>query len=104
MPDRRGPAATPSSGRPVAPHHHGEAETGGGVVSGHGRFCYGDDDAQYVDTHPGHFFFIPPFTPHVEADMSTTEELVLLLARTPDTIVENLPDVDDAAFADCRRA
>jgi hypothetical protein len=41
--------------------------------------------------------------PHVEANMSTTEELVWLTARTPDNIVVNLPDVDDSTLAGYRR-
>ena len=86
------------------PHHHGEAETGGYVLSGHGRFYYGENFTQYMDIHAGDFFFIPPFLEHVEANMSVTEQLVLLITRTPDNIVENLPDVDDAMFEGYRRA
>jgi len=78
------------------PHHHGEAETGGYVLKGHGRIYYGDDYAEFIDMAEGDFVFVPPFMPHVEVNMSTTEELVWLTARTPDNIVVNLPDVDDS--------
>ncbi|SHF76628.1 Uncharacterized protein, RmlC-like cupin domain [Kaistia soli DSM 19436] len=78
------------------PHHHGEAETGGYVLKGHGRIYYGDNYAEFVDMTDGDFVFVPPFMPHVEVNMSTTEELVWLTTRTPDNIVVNLPDVDDA--------
>ncbi|MBB3931962.1 putative RmlC-like cupin family protein [Kaistia hirudinis] len=80
------------------PHHHGEAETGGYVLKGHGRIYYGDDYAEFIDMTEGDFVFVPPFMPHVEVNMSTTEELVWLTTRTPDNIVVNLPDVDDASL------
>ena len=41
--------------------------------------------------------------PHVEANMSVTEELVWLTTRTPDNIVVNLDDVDDSTLAGFRR-
>jgi len=80
------------------PHHHGEAETGGYVLKGHGRIYYGDDYAEFIDMTEGDFVFVPPFMPHVEVNMSTTEELVWLTTRTPDNIVVNLPDVDDSTL------
>jgi hypothetical protein len=36
--------------------------------------------------------------------MSVTEELVWLTARTPDNLVVDLPDVDDATLEGFRRA
>ena len=36
--------------------------------------------------------------------MSTTEDLVWLTSRTPDNIVVNLDDVDDASLEGYRRA
>lgn len=86
------------------PHHHGEAETGGFVHKGHGRIYFGENYSEYVDMFEGDFVFVPPFMPHVEVNMSTTEELVWLTTRTPDNIVVNLPDVDDATLAGYRRA
>lgn len=86
------------------PHHHGEAETGGFVHKGHGRIYFGENYSEYVDMLEGDFVFVPPFMPHVEVNMSTTEELIWLTTRTPDNIVVNLPDVDDSALAGYRRA
>ncbi|WP_430296907.1 cupin domain-containing protein [Sinomonas sp. B1-1] len=86
------------------PHHHGEAETGGYVLRGHGRIYFGQDYGEYVDMSEGDFVFVPPFMPHVEVNMSVTEELVWLTARTPENIVVNLDDVDDATLAGYRRA
>lgn len=85
------------------PHHHGEAETGGYVLSGHGRIYFGEDYKDFVDMTAGDFVFVPPHMPHVEANMSTTEGLTWLTCRTPDNIVVNLPDVPDEALADYRR-
>lgn len=86
------------------PHHHGEAETGGYVLRGHGRIYFGEDYQDYQDMTAGDWVFVPPYMPHVEANMSTTEELVWLTARTPENIVVNLGDVPDELLADYRRA
>jgi uncharacterized RmlC-like cupin family protein len=86
------------------PHHHGEAETGGCVLQGHGRIYYGPGYRDYVDMTEGDFVFVPPHMPHVEANMSTTEDLVWMTCRTPDNIVVNLPDVPDDTLPGFRRA
>ncbi|MFJ6095649.1 cupin domain-containing protein [Williamsia muralis] len=81
------------------PHHHGEAETGGYVLTGSARIYFGENYSEYLDMVEGDFVFVPPFMPHVEANMSTTEELVWLTTRTPENIVVNLPEVDDSILA-----
>jgi uncharacterized RmlC-like cupin family protein len=86
------------------PHHHGEAETGAYVLSGRARIYFGKDFAEHVDLAEGDFMYVPPFVPHLEANMSTTEELWWLACRSPDNIVVNLPDVEDASLAGYRRA
>jgi uncharacterized RmlC-like cupin family protein len=86
------------------PHHHGEAETGAYLMSGHARIYFGEDFAEYVDLGEGDFMFVPPFLPHLEANMSTSEELWWMTCRTPENIVVNLPDVEDAQLAGYRRA
>ena len=85
------------------PHHHGEAETGGYLLKGHGRIYFGDDYAEFIDMTEGDFVFVPPLMPHVEANMSVTEELVWVTCRTPDNIVVNLPEVDDATLPGYQR-
>lgn len=85
------------------PHHHGEAETGGYVLRGTARIYFGDGFREYLDMTAGDWVFVPPFMPHVEANMSVTEELVWLTSRTPDNIVVNLDDVDDATLEGFRR-
>lgn len=86
------------------PHHHGEAETGGRVIKGHGRIYFGENYAEYVDMKAGDWVFVPPYMPHVEANMSITEDLVWMTCRTPENIVVNLEEVDDASLEGYRRA
>ena len=85
------------------PHHHGEAETGGYVLRGHGRIYFGEDYKEFIDMTEGDWVFVPPYMPHVEANMSITDELVWLTARTPENIVVNLDDVDDSTLDGYRR-
>ncbi|PPK93792.1 putative RmlC-like cupin family protein [Kineococcus xinjiangensis] len=86
------------------PHHHGEAETGGYVLRGHGRIYFGEGFREFLDMTTGDWVFVPPFMPHVEANMSTTEDLVWLTTRTPENIVVNLDDVPDESLPGFRRA
>jgi len=76
------------------PHHHGEAETGGYVVSGHARISWGGEFQHHVDMESGDFCYVPAHLVHIEANLSDTEPLVFLTCRTPDNIVVNLPDVE----------
>ncbi len=86
------------------PHHHGEAETGGRVLRGRGRIYFGEKYQDYLDMEEGDWVFVPPYMPHVEANMSTTEELVWITARTPENIVVNLDEVPDEQLPGYRRA
>ena len=86
------------------PHHHGEAETGAYLLSGCARIYFGREYQEFVEMSAGDFMFVPPFLPHLEANMSTTEELWWLACRTPENIVVNLPDVEDAVLKGYRRA
>src|SRR5262245_3116394 len=85
------------------PHHHGEAETGAYVFKGKGRIYWGENYSEFIDMTEGDFVFVPSHMPHVEVNMSTTEELLWLTCRTPDNIVINLPDVEDSALKGYRR-
>lgn len=85
------------------PHHHGEAETGGYILRGVGRIYFGEGYREFIDMKAGDWVFVPPFMPHVEANMSVTDELIWLTARTPDNIVVNLEEVDDATLEGFRR-
>jgi uncharacterized RmlC-like cupin family protein len=81
-------------------HHHGEAETGGYVLSGRARIYFGEQFADYVDMEEGDWVFVPPFMPHVECNLSRTKPLVWMTTRTPENIVVNLPDVADSDLKD----
>jgi uncharacterized RmlC-like cupin family protein len=76
-----------------ADHHHGDSETAIYVVSGHPVFVYLDDGTETrVETSPGDFVLVPPFTPHREENPSRDEPAVVVLARsTQEAIVVNLP-------------
>lgn len=86
------------------PHHHGEAETGGYVLTGSARIYFGENYSQFYDMTKGDWVFVPPFMPHVEANMSLTDDLIWLTTRTPENIVINLDEVDDSVLQGYRRA
>jgi len=75
-----------------ADHHHGEAETGVYVVSGHPVFVFlENDEERRIQTGPGDYVYVPPFVPHREENPSLDEEAVVVLARsTQEGIVVNL--------------
>jgi uncharacterized RmlC-like cupin family protein len=76
-------------------HHHGEAETGIYVVSGHPVFVFLQDDRERrIQTGPGDYVYVPPSVPHREENPSADEEAVVVLARsTQEGIVVNLPSL-----------
>ena len=71
------------------PHHHGEAETAAYVLSGRVRVYFGEDFKEVVEAGPGDFLFVPPYTPHIEAN-PFDEPHTAVLVRAPDNIVINL--------------
>jgi uncharacterized RmlC-like cupin family protein len=82
------------------PHHHGEAETGGYVLSGRARIYFGPKFEDYTDMSEGDWVFVPPFMPHVECNLDRNNPLTWMTARTPDNIVVNLPEVPDVDLPD----
>jgi uncharacterized RmlC-like cupin family protein len=78
-------------------HHHGEAETAIYVVSGHPRFVFADGaDEVVLQTEPGDYVFVPPYTPHREENPDEAEEAVVVIARsTQEGIVVNLVSLWD---------
>ena len=78
-----------------ADHHHGEAETGIYVVSGHPVFVFLEDgEERRIETGPGDYVYVPPYVPHREENPSLDEEAVVVLARsTQEGIVINLPSL-----------
>ena len=78
-----------------ADHHHGEAETGIYVVSGHPVFVFLEDgEERRIQTEPGDYVYVPPYVPHREENPSPDGEAVVVLARsTQEGIVVNLPSL-----------
>ena len=76
-------------------HHHGEAETGIYVVSGHPVFVFMEDDGErQIQTEPGDYVYVPPYVPHREENPSPDEAAVVVIARsTQEGIVVNLPSL-----------
>ncbi|MFC6722913.1 cupin domain-containing protein [Halobium palmae] len=81
---------TGEPGEDSAPHHHGEAETGGYILSGNTRIFYGENYDECVDLEPGDFVYVPPFTPHVERNLNEDQPVEFVTVRTPANITENL--------------
>ena len=82
------------------PHHHGEAETGGYVLSGRARIYFGAKFEDYIDMSEGDWVFVPPFMPHVECNLDRNSPLTWMTTRTPENIVVNLPQIDDVNLRD----
>jgi len=80
-----------------ADHHHGEAETGIYVLSGHPVFVFLENGAERrIETEPGDYVYVPPFVPHREENPSLDEDAVVVLARsTQEGIVVNLSSLRD---------
>jgi len=80
-------------------HHHGEAETAIFVLSGTPSFVFLDETTgaeTRIDTGPGDYVFVPPFTPHREENNDPDHEAVVVLARsTQEAIVVNLPSLQE---------
>jgi uncharacterized RmlC-like cupin family protein len=78
-------------------HHHGEAETAIYVLSGHPSFVFADEDSGEeirIETSPGDYVFVPPYTPHREENNDPEAGAVVVIARsTQDAIVVNLPSL-----------
>ncbi|MEX0875062.1 MAG: cupin domain-containing protein [Actinomycetota bacterium] len=72
-------------------HHHGECETSVYVVSGRARFTWGPTGLEHdLIADPGDFVYIPAGEVHVEANVSLTEPLEVVVTRDcpePVTIV-----------------
>jgi uncharacterized RmlC-like cupin family protein len=75
-------------------HHHGAAETGIYVVSGHPVFVFLLDGAERrIETSPGDYVFVPPYVPHREENPHQEPAVVVLARSTQEGIVVNLPSL-----------
>jgi uncharacterized RmlC-like cupin family protein len=75
-----------------ANHHHGESETAIYIVSGNPVFVFLENGSERrLETQPGDYVYVPPFVPHREENPSSTDEAVVVIARTTqEAIVVNL--------------
>lgn len=77
-------------------HHHGAAETGIYVVSGHPEFVFPGDaegEESRIATGPGDYVFVPPYVPHREENPHPEPAVVVLARSTQEGIVVNLPSL-----------
>lgn len=63
-------------------HMHDDHETTIYVLSGKARMWYGDRLEQIVDVQAGDFLHIPANVPHMHINLSDTEMLTAVIART----------------------
>jgi len=79
-------------------HHHGDSETAIYVVSGHPVFVFaeGREEAR-LETGPGDYIFVPPYTPHREENPGGEEAVVVIARSSQEAIVVNLPSLWPAA-------
>ena len=76
-------------------HHHGETETAIYVVSGNPVFVFageaeGDGEIR-LETSPGDYIFVPPYTPHREENPGAEEAVVVIARSSQEGVVVNLP-------------
>ena len=72
-------------------HHHGDSETAIYVVSGNPVFVFAEDGAEVrLETSPGDYVFVPPFTPHREENPGEDEAVVVLARSSQEAIVVSL--------------
>jgi len=73
-------------------HHHGDTETAIYVVAGHPVFVFAENGAEVrLETDPGDYVFVPPFTPHREENPTEHEAVVVIARSSQEAIVVNLP-------------
>lgn len=87
----------PPGGRAKA-HLHADHESAVYVVSGRATTWFGPRLEHRVDTGPGGFLYIPAGVPHLPVNLSATEPVIGLIARTDPSEQESvvlLPDLDD---------
>ncbi len=80
-------------------HHHGATETAIHVLRGHPVFVFaragsseGEDEVR-LETSPGDYVFVPPFTPHREENPGADEAVVIIARGSQQGVVVNLPSL-----------
>lgn len=92
-----GTITVPPGGRTKA-HFHAHHETAIYVLSGESEMWSGDDLSTHQLASAGDFIYIPAGVPHVAANLSQTEPLIGVVARTDPNEQESVvltPELDD---------
>jgi uncharacterized RmlC-like cupin family protein len=76
-------------------HHHGSSETAIFVVSGHPVFVFLErgNELRRIETAPGDYVYVPPWTPHREENPGDEDAVVVLARSTQEAIVVNVEDL-----------
>lgn len=75
-------------------HHHGDSETAIHVLRGHPAFVFAQHGEEVrLETGPGDYVFVPPFTPHREENPHDEEAVVVIARSSQEAIVVNLPSL-----------
>ena len=75
-------------------HHHGDTETAIYVVSGRPVFVFAENGREVrLETEPGDYVFVPPWTPHREENPGTEEAVVVIARSSQEAVVVNLPSL-----------
>lgn len=78
-------------------HHHGNTETAIYVVSGRPVFIFAEDGREVrLETEPGDYVFVPPYTPHREENPDAEEAVVVIARSSQEAVVVNLPSLYDS--------
>ena len=87
-----------AAGASSGDHHHGDSETAIYVVSGHPVFVFAEGREEVrLETGPGDYIFVPPYTPHREENPGGEEAVVVIARSSQEAIVVNLPSLWPAA-------
>jgi uncharacterized RmlC-like cupin family protein len=77
-----------------ANHHHGDTETAIYVVAGRPVFVFAEGGSEVrIETAPGDYVFVPPFTPHREENPGVEEAVVVIARSSQEAVVVNLPSL-----------
>jgi uncharacterized RmlC-like cupin family protein len=82
-------------GTPAQPHLHEEHESAIYVLSGRAEMHFGDGLAERLEAGQGDFVYIPAGVPHRPANLSATEPVLAVLARTDPNEQESVVLLDE---------
>jgi uncharacterized RmlC-like cupin family protein len=79
-------------------HLHEDHESTLYILEGSTAMLFGDQLENRLEAHPGDFVYVPPNTPHKPWNLSETEPIVMVVARTDANEQESLvllPHLDE---------